>query len=202
MNNVSVEEIAAGWQQRWFAAAIQNSLGEGEGGQHLHIKLRLCSSKEEWGRTENGSYLNSSRSWDESASKHGFTMIWVPSSFSSLDPKGKEGRREERRGGNWGAGAALVITSWPVRVACYSDALCEFDTHIRTFFPPSLPPFFPPSLSLTIFEDAWTFLLLSGFWKCLLIAWPRGTAYQLDPCNSSTGRPPPPTPPPAFILDV
>lgn len=93
MNNVSAEEIAAGWQRRWFPAAIQNSLGEGEGGQHLHIKLRLCSSKEDWGRTENGSYLNSSRSWDESASKHGFTMIWAPSLFSHFGPKGKGGKR-------------------------------------------------------------------------------------------------------------
>lgn len=64
MNNVSGEEIAAGWQRRWFPAAIQNSLRERERGRE---GANTCISnwgfvvRKESGEDREGSCLNSSR---------------------------------------------------------------------------------------------------------------------------------------------
>lgn len=138
MNNVSGGEIAAGWQQRWFPVAIQNSLRERErqkGPTLAYQTAALCLEKSEVrrsGEDRNGSCLNSSR--EEMRAHQNEDSQWSEPRpyFHLLLSNLKERRREARRGGNWKAAAESVITRWPVRVAVPTHT----HTHTLFFLPP------------------------------------------------------------------
>lgn len=140
MNNGSGEEIAADWQQRWFPTTIQNSLREwggerereGErGGPTLAYQTEaLWWEKKVWRRSgEDWKRLmfKQQRRRNESASKHGFTMIWTLSSFCFFffQTKGKKGEQVK----DWSCGCNYWLASQTL------SHLCGDDTH--AIFPPS-----------------------------------------------------------------
>lgn len=132
MNNVSSEEIAAGWQRRWFPAAIQTSWCEGEGGStcisNCGFVVRKESGDEEWGGRRESSCLNRSREMRA----HQNADSQQRELFFGTKAKGEDGRAG-RRGANWEAGAVSGISYWPASAACYND-LCVW----CTFSPPVL----------------------------------------------------------------
>ncbi len=137
------------------------------------------------------------RQKDEGASKHGFAMIWAPSSFSFSSSEWQT--NAERKGGDWKAGAVSVIMGWLVRVFCYNELLRVLGTHIQIFLPHlSLPVFVHLLIRTSVFDNPHTCRSMSppahsccgAFENMLFVtAQPHCNAYQLDQCGTTSRTP-------------